>query len=146
MPELEELDLTPTDDKEEKVAAFRNYSRQALYAALLENDDWELYTFDEGIDVDQTGAEPEPANTDEESDEEPNIKRLRQFSRYLLQQVGSELLPPEELTVDEWSELAEEIFGQSDQETVDLPALAERLYARLKRELRIERERLLRSV
>jgi hypothetical protein len=126
MPSLADMDLELAD-REEILAAFQNISRQMFYMALFDNETRALDLFNEG-----TGG-----------DEEITGSPLHAFSRYLFQNMSGNFPLPEELTLEEWVELAEEIRQKLAPE-VDVPALAQKIYSLLKQEIKTERERQIR--
>jgi hypothetical protein len=129
MPSLDDFDIDLTDN-EEVLDTFRTVSRQVFYMTLFENEALDISWFEE----------EEEGTVGEEEGEEETAKPLRSFSHYLFQKMGEDFLPPEDLSVDEWVELAEEVMAQLEPK-MNLPALAGKVYNLLKQEVRIERER-----
>jgi hypothetical protein len=127
MPSLAELGLDLTD-REEVLNTFQIISRQVFYMALFENEDMALNFFEE-----------EPTEEDENSS-----SPLHAFSQHLFQTMSENFLPPEDLTLEEWAKLAEEVKRELTPET-NLPALAQKIYHLLRQEIKIERERQIRA-
>jgi hypothetical protein len=107
-----------------ELAEFRNLSRQMLYMALFDNEALGLAIL--------TGDTSESAGL------------LARFSRYLYDQMADQFLSPDELTIDQWTDMAGQVAQQNEQTDVDYSALADQLYRLLKRELRLEQERVAR--
>lgn len=118
MPLLQEQN---SEDDEEKLAAFRQFSRQVLLMALFEDDN--LASEDD---------EANPATT----------APFAAFSRYLLAQQPAEFGSPEELSAAAWANMASQLTGAASMP--DLPALAKTIYQLLKQELLIQNERQIR--
>lgn len=159
MPTFEDLDIEPDDDYEDKLEAFDAYSRQVLYMAFLDNEDLGINLLEEAedegtldIDDDEEGSgaysrlinEDDAGDESDEDEEDIPFEQLRPFGRYFLEQMDEELPPPDELTVEEWTMLAEEMVTRPDKEK-NLIRLADKVYALLKEELRVERERSVRA-
>lgn len=125
-------DVEGSSTDSEDLAEFRNLSRQILYMALFDNVALGLSVFEGG---DEGGAADAG---------DSNLRKLSHFSRYLYGQMADEFPAPDDLTVEAWVDMAEQVTGQTDQEEIDYAALADRLYRALRRELRIEQERLAR--
>lgn len=160
MPTLNELDIEPNDSGA-VLDAFRTLSRQVLYMALFDNEALNFSVFEETEEMpepdedfeEKAGRENETEEEEEgegeggeededlEGDLDPeDIKRLRAFSHYLYEEMADDLPPPEELSVDEWAILAQEVLAEPDMKRL-LPALASKVYRLLKQEIRLERER-----
>ncbi len=133
MPQFEDLDVDPNDE-EEKLEAFQLFSRQMLLMALFENEEQDFSVFDEETETDFE------SDTDETEEDARQQKTTRAFSRYLFEQMAEDFPDPDDLTVEEWSELAEEMTAPAAPQQ-NLPALAQRIYRLLKQELIVERER-----
>lgn len=135
MPQFEDLDVDPEDDAE-KLAAFKRYSRQVLLMALFENDSLGFSVFS------QTAGEPFEESPDASPESQ---KTLRDFSHYLFSQMVNEFPAPDELTLDEWLELAHEMTKAEPSPPPELPALAKKIYQLLRQELRLQIERQIRQ-
>jgi hypothetical protein len=125
-------DVAGTSTDSADLTEFRNLSRQMLYMALFDNVALRLSVFGGSDEGEAAGVE------------DSNLRMLSRFSRYLYGQMADELPAPDDLTIEAWAAMAGQVTGQTDQEEVDPATLADRLYRILKRELRIEQERLAR--
>jgi hypothetical protein len=130
MPSLDELDIDPTDIVA-KLDAFRTFSRQVIYMTLLDNEELEISVFEEESSIEEVVAD---------EDEAARLKLLSAFGEYIFEQIADDLPPPDELSIDEWVILAEEVLAPPNLRTY-LPVLARKLYSLLRQELRVERER-----
>lgn len=143
---FEELNVDP-ENSEEKLASFRQFSRNMLYMALFQNEALDFSVF-EGDSADSNSG-PNAGNLPGADSNPDTAQRQQQLlmalARHLHSQMLDEFDDPEQFSIEAWVELAQQLQPRPKNNEKDLTALSLKIYRLLKQQLTLERERQIRG-